>query len=190
MKREWLLITLLGASRACIIHFICSNFRLKACRNRVRKRAAFLLFSLAAVSVPLCMREHVSRQKCVLTGLWELIPRFEMFHVISRNTTVYFKYFKQCNTQALFQVPVSPFWSGWVPNSKYCWALELLGARWVCSGSFFLHKLMAWLCLYQLLCSSYFFHCHQKEWVFKLQKHSSCQQVIQESNRKYVVSKI
>lgn len=122
-----------------------------------------VFFSLAAVSVPLCMREHASRQKCVLTGLWELIPRFEMFNVISRNTTVYFKYFKHCNTQALFQVPVSPFWSGWVPNSEYCWALELLGARWLCLGSFFFHKLMAWLCPYQLFCSSISFTVTRKK---------------------------
>lgn len=30
------------------------------------------------------MREHASRQKCVLTGLWELIPGVETFNVISR----------------------------------------------------------------------------------------------------------
>lgn len=104
------------------------------------------------------MHEHASRQKCVLTGLWELIPGFETFNVISRNTTVHFKYFKQCSTQALIKVPVSHrFGQAGSTNSKYCWALELLGAHQLYSGSFSFHKHMAWLCalcLYQLSCSS------------------------------------
>lgn len=104
------------------------------------------------------MREHASRRKCVLTGLWELIPGFETFNVILRNTTVSFKYFKQCSMQAVFQVPVSHhFGQARSTSSKYCWALELLGAHWIYLGAFFFHKYMAWLyalCLYQLSCSS------------------------------------
>lgn len=84
MKREWLLITLLGASRACIIHFICSNFSLKACRNRERKHAFFLLFFFPVVAVSMPLRKHhpANRLKWILRGYREQLPEFEMFVII------------------------------------------------------------------------------------------------------------
>lgn len=189
MKREWLLITLLGASRACIIHFICSNFRLKACRNRERKRAAFpslLFFPLQQLSATL--HRCAGRLKRILAGYWEPFPGFEMFDVILRNTPIYFEYFKQFGSAQVSASP--PSGQARSTSSKYCS---------VCTTPQDIPAFRRFLFLAQALGVA---PCplpapgppvapslspRQKECLRKPQTRSPWQQVIQESNKKWLI---
>lgn len=97
-----------------------------------------VVFSIAAVSVPLCAHGCASRMKCTVTGYWEPLPGSEMFRVVLRHMLVYFKQF---GTKTLSQVSVyCPFGQAGSMSSRCCPACRTLGTYCLLLDVFFFYK--------------------------------------------------